>query len=71
MSDFKMKKNDEKRTPTPPIQEENADGLEITTRLEEGAQVNAEGVPTYVGLSGTRLIAAITATATTGFLLFG
>lgn len=35
-------------------------GLELTTSLPEGANVNAEGVPCYLGYTGTKLIAAIT-----------
>lgn len=35
------------------------------------AAESSTGVPTFMGLSGNRLVAAITATATVGFLLFG
>ena len=38
----------------------DAVGLELTTSLPEGATVNAEGVPCYLGYTGTKLIAAIT-----------
>lgn len=43
---------------------------EQTDRLPEGAAVNADGVPTYLGLCGNKLIMAITVTATCGFTLF-
>lgn len=42
-----------------------------TTHLPEDAKTNSAGVPSYFGLTGTRLITAITAVASTGFLLFG
>ena len=32
---------------------------------------SSTGVPTFMGLSGNKLVAAITTTATIGFLLFG
>ena len=35
------------------------------------SRTNLEGIPTYAGLSGNRLIAAVTIIATTGFTLFG
>jgi hypothetical protein len=41
-----------------------------TLELPEGAEVNADGVPTYYGLCGDKLIWAISATATCGFALF-
>lgn len=44
-----------------------APGLELTTVLPEGAKTNARGVPTYMGLAGTKLISMITVFATTGF----
>lgn len=43
----------------------SAPGLEMTTALPEDAKTNDAGVPQYLGLTGTRLISAITATATT------
>ncbi|KAI5481366.1 putative MFS monosaccharide transporter [Pseudohyphozyma bogoriensis] len=46
-------------------------GLELTTSLPADAKTNAAGVPSYLGLTGNKLIMAITVTATTGFLLFG
>lgn len=42
-----------------------------TTQLPDDAKTNAAGVPSYFGLTGTKLISAITAVASTGFLLFG
>ncbi|GAA5989812.1 hypothetical protein JCM11641_003375 [Rhodosporidiobolus odoratus] len=42
-----------------------------TTQLPEDAKTNDAGVPSYFGLTGTKLINAITATSTVGFLLFG
>lgn len=39
---------------------DGAPGLELTTVLPEGTTVNTAGVPSYLGLTGTRLIAAIT-----------
>ncbi|TIB04742.1 hypothetical protein E3P92_03307 [Wallemia ichthyophaga] len=36
-----------------------------------GPAENSSGVPTFMGLTGNKLVAAITTTATTGFLLFG
>ncbi|BGP13476.1 sugar transporter-like protein [Rhodosporidiobolus nylandii] len=42
-----------------------------TTQLPEDAKTNAAGVPSFFGLTGTKLINAITATSTVGFLLFG
>ncbi|KAK4700129.1 hypothetical protein P7C70_g6123, partial [Phenoliferia sp. Uapishka_3] len=54
-----------------PNEQEEAPGLELTTKLPEGAKTNDAGVPSYFGLVGTRLISAITACATVGFLLFG
>lgn len=42
-----------------------------TTALPEEAHTNDAGVPSYLKLTGTRLINAITATSTVGFLLFG
>lgn len=46
-------------------------GLEMTSELPVDAKTNVAGVPTYAGLSGSRLSVAITLIATTGFLLFG
>lgn len=37
----------------------------MTTALPEDAKTNAAGVPHYLGLTGNKLITAITATATT------
>ncbi|GAA5988946.1 hypothetical protein JCM5350_007491 [Sporobolomyces pararoseus] len=45
--------------------------MATTTELPENAHTNSEGVPTYCGVSGTKLIFLITATSTIGFLLFG
>lgn len=45
--------------------------MATTTELPENAHTNSEGVPTYLGVSGTKLINLITATSTIGFLLFG
>ncbi|GAA5881473.1 hypothetical protein JCM16303_005668 [Sporobolomyces ruberrimus] len=45
--------------------------MATTTQLPDDAHTNAEGVPTYLGCSGTKLINLITATSTIGFLLFG
>ncbi|GAA5955370.1 hypothetical protein JCM21900_005791 [Sporobolomyces salmonicolor] len=42
-----------------------------TTQLPSDAKTNSAGVPSYLGLTGTKLINAITATSTIGFLLFG
>ncbi|GAA5841365.1 hypothetical protein JCM11251_006163 [Rhodosporidiobolus azoricus] len=42
-----------------------------TTQLPEDAKTNDQGVPSYFGLTGTKLITAITACSTVGFLLFG
>lgn len=44
-----------------------APGLELTTELPEEAKTNAAGVPTYLGLTGDKLVTAITVVATTGF----
>ncbi|GAA6033151.1 hypothetical protein JCM8097_002970 [Rhodosporidiobolus ruineniae] len=41
------------------------------TQLPEDAKTNQDGVPAYFGLTGTKLITAITACSTVGFLLFG
>lgn len=40
-------------------------GLEMTTALPQDAKTNDAGVPHYLGLTGNKLITAITATATT------
>ncbi|GAA5838561.1 hypothetical protein JCM3766R1_006011 [Sporobolomyces carnicolor] len=45
--------------------------MATTTQLPDEAHTNSEGVPTYLGVSGTKLITLITATSTIGFLLFG
>jgi len=45
--------------------------MATTTELPENAHTNSDGVPTYLGVSGTKLINLITATSTIGFLLFG
>ncbi|GAA5916141.1 sugar porter family MFS transporter [Sporobolomyces salmoneus] len=45
--------------------------MATTTQLPEEAHTNSEGIPTYLGCSGNRLITLITATSTIGFLLFG
>ncbi|BGP42522.1 sugar transporter-like protein [Rhodotorula kratochvilovae] len=45
--------------------------LATTTALPDDAKTNAAGVPSYFGLTGEKLILAITATSTVGFLLFG
>ncbi|GAA5920252.1 hypothetical protein JCM6882_007913 [Rhodosporidiobolus microsporus] len=42
-----------------------------TTQLPDDAKTNDMGVPSYFGLTGTKLITAITACSTVGFLLFG
>ncbi|GAA5921221.1 hypothetical protein JCM1841_001638 [Sporobolomyces salmonicolor] len=42
-----------------------------TTQLPSDAKTNSAGVPSYLGLTGSKLINAITATSTIGFLLFG
>lgn len=47
--------------------DDSAPGLELTTVLPEGSATNARGVPTYMGLAGTKLISMITVFATTGF----
>ncbi|KAL8292075.1 hypothetical protein RQP46_001541 [Phenoliferia psychrophenolica] len=44
---------------------------ETQLSLPEGVKTNQDGVPVYCGLVGTKLITAITAVATIGFLLFG
>jgi hypothetical protein len=45
--------------------------MATTTELPEEAHTDSDGVPTYLGTSGTKLITLITATSTIGFLLFG
>ncbi|GAA6017780.1 hypothetical protein JCM11491_004616 [Sporobolomyces phaffii] len=45
--------------------------MATTTELPDNAHTNSEGIPTYCGVSGTKLINLITATSTIGFLLFG
>ncbi|GJN93425.1 hypothetical protein Rhopal_006480-T1 [Rhodotorula paludigena] len=49
----------------------NREDLATTTQLPEDAKTNSAGVPSYFGLTGNKLIMAITATSTVGFLLFG
>lgn len=52
------------------IDEKNNAGTSM--QIPEGAKVDAvTGSPTFFGLQGTKLINAVSATATIGFLLFG
>ena len=52
--------NEKDLSPIDKHQQEAAPGLELTTVLPEVTTVNSEGVPSYLGLTGTKLIAAIT-----------
>jgi hypothetical protein len=42
-----------------------------STELPDSVKINDEGVPTFAGLSGNKLLWMITATASAGFGLFG
>lgn len=64
----RIEKSSEKRIPDAFLSE--ADQQIFDNKLPEGAEVNADGVPTYMNLTGDSLIWAITATATCGFTLF-
>lgn len=53
--------------------EGKGEGIDLIAEssLPEKCATNSLEVPTYVGLSGTKLITAITTVATIGFFLFG
>lgn len=54
------------------IERQRIDDLsELNNKLPEGAQVDINGVPTYLGLSGNKLTWALTVVSSLGFTLFG
>lgn len=54
------------------IERQRIDDLsELNNKLPEGAEVDINGVPTYLGLSGSKLTWALTVVASLGFTLFG
>ena len=77
MADSKQEKLDDKqqvetRSPNSSQTKLEADSFDVNPKSQNKPEgTSLDGIPTYAGLYGNRLISAVTIIATTGFTLFG